>query len=383
MALTFFLNPSSVALVSEDEKSIHMIKNRLEKEFKGDLYLVMKDGAYTSIRQIQKAIDLAIIMVRGKKLLRSLDDCHKKRVKNIILLGNLGIREAELERIIEKKKLKVLHGEVYVPKKIDLLTEDIDRPLSGGLAIVSNSELSKMILDLMGGEGLGVFAYLRFSEVGLGLREIVKYLAKVPEIKLIVINVDQEMSAKDLKMLEKVNKNIILFTNPFIGKKISGNILWTDDVDELLDYSKALLMAPRPRGKDIFIITNAETEFGLELKQPSRRLVAKLKKLVGGVTGNPLILKEGTTEVYRSVITMVEKEYDAVFLVLSFQMGLDESLVYALAVLKKLGKPLIVCTFGGSRTAEIRKRLESFSVPTFTSIKRALRAYEILIKYKR
>ena len=89
-----FFNPRSIAVVgaSRDQSKIgHVIfRNLVEGEFRGKVYPVNPNASkllgvkcYASITKVKEKIDLAVISIPAEFVPKALEECGKKRIKNV------------------------------------------------------------------------------------------------------------------------------------------------------------------------------------------------------------------------------------------------------------------------------------------------------------
>lgn len=123
-----FFNPQSIAVIgaSEDQKKVGgmILENILENGFIGEVFPVNPKGgiiqgkpAYRRISEIEKTVDLALIVVPAEKVLEVVRECGEKTkpILNLIIIsagfseageGGLAIAK-ELGSLVEKYKLKI------------------------------------------------------------------------------------------------------------------------------------------------------------------------------------------------------------------------------------------------------------------------------------
>jgi acetyl-CoA synthetase (ADP-forming) len=115
----FFFNPKTIAVIGATANpkkfgnavTINILQN---KELECELFLITKSSqevkgikCYPSILEVQKAIDLAIILVPSEIVDSVIDDCIQKKVKGIIIItagfGEIDAKGRERENLIAKK----------------------------------------------------------------------------------------------------------------------------------------------------------------------------------------------------------------------------------------------------------------------------------------
>ena len=110
--------PQSIAVIgaSTQKGSVgnDVVKNLIENNYQGDLYLINPKGGeiygkglIVDIDNVQESIDLAVIIVPAKIVSHILDQCGKKGIRSAIIIS-AGFREAgksELEEEITQVRL--------------------------------------------------------------------------------------------------------------------------------------------------------------------------------------------------------------------------------------------------------------------------------------
>ena len=115
MDLSSVMNPKSIVLVgasTRDHTIGHDLLHRLiDYGFQGDLYLVNPKGGvlegrevYTSVSALPDGIDLAIIAINAKYMLDTIDQCHERGIKGIVVIS-AGFKETGAEGLALEKAL--------------------------------------------------------------------------------------------------------------------------------------------------------------------------------------------------------------------------------------------------------------------------------------
>ena len=437
-----FFNPNSIAVIGASgnpEKIGHIILENLKHSFKGELYPINPGlteilglEAYSSVKEVEGKIDLAIVAVPAEIVKDVVNDCIKKKIKGVIIIssGFSEIGEKEREKALEKLKGKIrIIGPnclgVFVPNKLDMLFLDkkkLKRPHDGSIGIITDSgAIGGALLDLASNEGIGISKFASIgNKIDVDEVDLLKYLGKDVDTRSIAIYLESTSRGTDLiKEAKKINKPIIAFkagktqeggeavashTGALSGSgkvfsvafKQSG-IIEASSIEDLFDYSKVLSTQPALTGKKIAVITDgggfgiicvdALVKNGFEVNEFSKETQKKLKKLLPdyGILKNPVDLTgNADTEMYQKAIDIVmkDKDVDGVIVVTLFQLpGIGDDIINVLRDAKMHGKPFVVCATGGEYTLERTRRLEKFGIPVYPTPLRAANALKCLLEY--
>jgi len=157
--LETFFKPRSIAVVGASKDSTKIgnaaLKNILISDYECKLYPVNLNEkeilglkCYNKISDIPEKIDLVLISIPAKFVPKIVKECVEKKVENLIIIssgfseiGNNEL-EAEIKRIIEKSKIRVLGPNTMGYKNA---SENLDAsfvfgvPRKGNLALISQS----------------------------------------------------------------------------------------------------------------------------------------------------------------------------------------------------------------------------------------------------
>ncbi|NLE05271.1 MAG: CoA-binding protein [Crenarchaeota archaeon] len=354
--LDAFFNPHSVAIVGATKKIYkagHVIFknfaiNKQHGVFKGALYPVNPNEdsilgykCYSSISQISGPIDLIIIIVPAKAVLKIIQDAADKKVKAAIIISagfkEIGNNELEekIVHIAKKGGVRILGpnclGIYYAKTGIDslflpetkILTSGEEvvatpRPMRGDIAMITQSgAFGVAALDFLTGRQMGISKFISFgNRADVSESEILNYLLHDQETKLIISYFEDIKNGREfLEMAKKVTmkKPIIVIkagrsnagaraaashTGAIAGlDKIyeaafrQSGVIRAKDMEEFFDMAKALDLQPPAKGKNVAILTGAggpgvmavdECELlGLEiptLSTKTRKIFENLKK---------------------------------------------------------------------------------------------------------
>jgi len=430
-----FFTPKSIVIigVSKDPKKVgHIIFKNLYKKFKvypvhPNETTILGEKAYAHIENIPQHIDLAIIAIPAKSVIRAVRECGRKGIRHCIIvssgfkeIGNNSL-EYELAKALEEYNMKCVGpnclGVFDAHSGLDSLflpVKKLTRPKAGGISFISQSgAVGSAVLDLLADEHLGFAKFISYGN-GTNVQEFdyLNYLGKDPQTKVICMYVEGiQEGRKFMDAAKKIKKPIILLkggrsehgakatlshTGSLAGSyeiykaacEQSG-IIVSESLEEVFDIAKLFEMLPKPKGKRVQVITNGggygiltidECEAQkVHLAEMSFHTREFLKHHVPKIVtiANPIDLVGDTTnERYGLTLKMCvdDKKSDIIILIILHQTPLiDENIVEV--VKKHTGKkPIIVISTGGKQTKILSKRFEEARIPVFTFPKDAVSA---------
>ena len=178
-----FFSPRTVAVVGasrEEGKVGHdLLKNLVAYGYGGKVYPVNPRAdnilgikTYASLREIEDAIDLAVIVVPAPHVLAVVDECHYKGIDSIIVISagfkESGIDGASRERDL-LRKIKQYSIRMIGPNCLGLIDTKsalnasfaADMPAQGGIAFISQSgALCTSVLDWAVDECVGFSKFI-------------------------------------------------------------------------------------------------------------------------------------------------------------------------------------------------------------------------------
>ncbi len=355
-------NPRSIAVIGASEvpgkASERRTKSLLEGGYKGEVYLVNPKRseifgrkAYSSITEIDKEIDLVMIVVAPRFLVSSVVDSVRAGAKGVIIItaglgetGDTG-KEIESEMVRETKKTGTYligpncSGMFSASAHMNLL--GVPHIEAGGISVLAQSgNVIDSLTHYGRTRGLGFSKIISLGNaVGVSLSEYIDYLRDDPGTKVIVaylegirdgnrfIRVARETIRKKPIIALKVGRSLAgaraaaSHTGSLAGdNKIvdaafrQAGILRVTNVDELIDVAETFLHCPLPLGNRVAILSegggdnaiaadNAEN-YGVEVPVLSQETQDKLRpfSLQGMPVSNPIDYG-GTAEENPNMIT--------------------------------------------------------------------------------
>jgi len=409
---------------------------------------------YKSVLEIPDEVDHAVILVPAKYVPAVLEDCGKKGVKVATIIsagfseiGNVELEEKVLEvgkkygiRIIGPNGLGVFDtwngiDTMFLPTHKSADGEELlacPRPKKGYIMFLSQSgALGVSVLDYMYGEGIGISKFISYgNKIDVDEIDMLLWALKDPTIRAVMIymegikamgrslvNVAREFSKHKPIVVLKGGKTkagaraVASHTASLAGdiKVYEAAIekmgaIWTDDLIEFLDATKALVYQPPAAGNNIAIVTDGggagilatdkAEKIGLNLPTISERLLKKLKKAQEegkippvATFANPIDLSGSAgDEAYAVALESVLEEDDihaVLVIALHHPPLLSSRFIDEIArVSKRYKKPVVAVDVGGADMARwVRDRFDETGVPSFPTPERGIVALNALVRY--
>ena len=215
MKLKSLFSPANMVVygvsLANERHPANVIYNKNLLRYPVGVYPVNKRGGmirgekmYTSIREIDKDIDLAVIAVRAEYVAGIFKDCIDKKVKGAVVISG-GFAESdkqdlqdELVEIATKADFPFIGPNclgIYTPDKVDtffLPSERMIYPDKGKVAVISQS--GGILVDLLvkfAGEGIGLSMALSIGNKALVKEEhLLRYLERDPQTSVIAFYIE-------------------------------------------------------------------------------------------------------------------------------------------------------------------------------------------------
>ncbi len=441
-AFSKFFEPDSVAVIGASSKrgkiGFEILKNIVEGGFKGEIYPVNPKAeeilglkCYKSLNEINKEVDLAVIITPAPTVPGLVKKCSEKGVKAIIIIsaGFSEVGNFRLEKEL-KKEIKEANVRVIGPNCAGLINTEKNfyptmelRVGKGDISFVTQSgALGGAMLAWAESEGLGINKFVSYGNaVDVTETDVLEYLREDPYTKVIILYVEGVKNGrKFIETARKVSlkKPIVGFkggltekgaeavhshTGSLAGKekiylvafKQSGVIL-ARDLYDLFDFSRVLSIYRCSEGDKIVILTNSGgpaviatdklTELGLNLPEPPPRIMDKLSFLPEHCSkGNPVDLTaSGDPETYAKTLEALFSEdyYNAglVICVPTYFLNSVEVAKKIIKVCKGIDKPLVTCFMSGKLVKDALPLLEENKIPNYPTPERAAKALWALVE---
>ena len=444
-----FFNPKTIAVIgaTADPKkfgnavTMNLLESKnLQSEIfpvnpRSDSILGLK--SYPSILDIEKEIDLAILLVPAKAVPVIIDQCVEKKVKRIIIIsagfGEINEEGKKLEREMVSKAQEA-GARIIGPNCVGIMNLDIGlnasfvlTPLKGNVSIVTQSgSFGAACLFEMWWQGLG---FSKFANLGnmadVNLTDLLEYFKNDDDTEVVCIYLESVIDGRafynKMKEVASIKPTVILkggrtsagmksanshtgsiatdYTSLKAAIKQSGATL----CEGLMDYItaiKAFSFLPLPKGKRVGILTNSggsavlfsdnAEEFGLEIVEFSEDFKEKINPFLLPLVKkvNPLDMIAGANgEAYYNVTKAMLENPDIDIVVpcavipTFFEMKPDEHFLGVIKAWNETGrkKPIFPIFMSGFLLEHVKGIAEEEKTPIFMSPKEAAFAAKILL----
>ena len=426
MSLKEFFYPKSIVIIGASNKPGKVGSTLANKllNFKGDLFYVNIEGysintklSYKSLLDIKERIDLAVIAVPPMFILKILNECIKKRIKNIIIISSVftGEKRKELENnilnVAKNNKIRILG-----PNNFGIVNNSIDLDCTfsklsskkGSIAFASQSgALYSSIADYSITNNFGISKFISFGDmIDIDFNEGLEYLIEDKETKVIVLYIETLKDGKKfMNIIKKSKKPIIVLkggktdngktaahshTGSLAGSyeiykaasKQSG-AFFTETLTETLDLAKFISTNSKPNGRKTLIITNAGgpgvlltdslVENNLEIVSLPKNL--RLNLPLSWSHNNPIdVLGDAQPDRFKEVLNKIKDLhfYNILILALTPQdMTKEKEIASLISDFKRKTKKTIICCLLGKESFKYSAwLLENNNIPVFHDLER-------------
>lgn len=423
-----FFNAKTIAVIGaarEAEKAgnivfRNLIANKALKVFpvNPNSPSILGEISYSSVLKIDGKIDLAIIVVPSQIVPSVLNDCGKKKIKNIIIVsagfsesGNFKLEE-QIKKIGEKYKMQILGPNVLgIISPHQNLNASFFKgiPPEGNIAFISQSgAIGTAILDKAIKERTCFSGFVSIgNSMQLDFSDFIEYYGKDEKTKAIVlyieslkegrgrrfIDVCREVSKKKPILAIKSGKTeagksaafshtAALASEQGVYESIfkQAGIVELEGLREIFNLSDLLCKIDREKlGKRACIVTNAGglgvlasdtlSNSGISLPSVPEKIKKKLIELHSlGHYNNPIdLLGDAKADRYSQTLSLLDNEtFFDFFIVLLTPQFMTQSYETA-QVLLQIKKP-IIAVFSGGSSIERAKLLLKEKIPMFDDV---------------
>ncbi|VUT28024.1 MAG: acetyl CoA synthetase subunit alpha [Candidatus Syntrophoarchaeum sp. GoM_oil] len=441
-------NPGSIAVIGASNKKgsvgYTLLNNLIGSGYEGVVYPVSKTAtsvqgihSYTSIDQVPRRIDLAIIAVPAKTTPEIMRECGESGVGAAVIVSagfkEIGDEGKYLEdelldiasdygiRFIGPNCLGVIRPKIHLNASFAQLVPD-----DGNVAFISQSgALCTAVLDWCYDRGIGFSSFVSVGSMAdVTFGDLIDYFGMDPDTNAIILYIE---ALKDVRgfmsaarhfartkpivvvksgRLERSAKAATSHTGAMAGDddlydaafKRAG-IIRVTEVEELFNCAEALNSQTKPGGNRLAIVTNAGgpgvmaadalLSTGGVLAELSKETIEKLDVYLPSFWshGNPVdIVGDASPERYRDATSIILKDsnVDGVLLILTPQSMSDpEQTARYIAELnlKNIEKPVLASWMGEASVESGRTILESGGIPSFETPENAIATYLHMYQY--
>ncbi|MEK6915789.1 MAG: CoA-binding protein [Nanoarchaeota archaeon] len=451
MQLDNFFRPGSVAIIGASRnpsKIGHVIvKNIIDGGFKGHIFPVNPETkeilgyrSYKTVNSILEDVDLAVISVPAEFILKVIDECHNKKIRDVLIVtagfGEIGNHELEkkLKEKLDKNKMRCIGvnclGIFDAHHKFDTLflpRYRLTRPKAGGISFVCQSgAIGSAILDIAAYSG---YTFSKFISYGNGTQidesDLIEYLRDDPNTKVICLYVEGIKNGdkffETLKATTKHKPVVVLkggltdagmratisHTGSLAGNKDvffgilnQTNAIRADSLEEMFHIAAIFEKKIDFENNRIQVITNGggygivstdaiANSKNLRMSELSSISISEIRKKSPHHmnVGNPLdLLGDATTERYREAlnISLLDKNVDGILLIVLYQTPLltTEIVEVITEAHHNSKKPIIVISTGGEFTELLSRSLMERGIPVFNFPTETITALDKVMSYQ-
>lgn len=371
MNLDSVFYPKSVALIGASSKpqsvGNDILKNLLYQGYQGKIYPInpsskeiLGEKCYAAILEVESEVELAIIAVPSKLVLKVLKESGEKGVKAVIIISS-GFKETG-DSSLEEEVIDICHEyniTLIGPNCLGVISPEINMnasfasimPKFGNIAFLSQSgAICTALLDYAPSLGIGFSKFVSLGNKALvDEAELLEYLYNDKNTKVIALYLEELSNAKNfLKVAQKItnsanSKPIIVLKS---GKTKEGSsasashtgslagsdqgyqalfdqagIMRANTISEFFNYLSIFSKMKLPKGDSVCIITNAGgpgvltadsiIENGLNLSILSDKTIDKLKQdlAINSNLSNPIdILGDARSDRYKKALEIVVED---------------------------------------------------------------------------
>ncbi|MBU0468682.1 MAG: acetate--CoA ligase family protein [Candidatus Omnitrophica bacterium] len=438
-----FFNTKSVAVIGASANpskiGYQILNNVIAGGFEGEIYPINpKDDeilgkkAYKSVSDVPGDIDLAVITIPAPFVVATMEECAKKKVKNVAIItsgfAEVGNHEDEekIKKIADENNMAFIGpnilGFLYTPLKLNASfgPQDI---LSGKIAFVSQSgalAIALMGWTVMESIGLGSLVSLG-NKADVDERDLIEHFNSDGNIDVVLIYMEGLKDGRKFLNTE-IKKPVIILK---VGRSQRGakaaashtgslagadgifdaafkqmGALRANSFTDAFGWARAFAL-PIPQGEETIVITNgggigvsttdACEEAGIQLLEDVEWTEEKFRKTMPdfGSTKNPIDITGGAgVEGYRKAIKIsLEEDKIHCVIVLYCETAVTDPLDIAKAVAEEYrtverNKPIVAAFVGGERSRSALHFLSQNNIPAYDSVDQAVSALKILHTWK-
>lgn len=440
-------SPKSVAVIgaSDRQDSIGQLvfSNILQGGFQGALYPINPDysevqtyKAYSSISQINNAVELAVITSPLHTLPKIIKECGEHKVKAAIIIDDNISNIDETSETLEQAVIKIARQyniRIIGPNCLGIMRPDIRFNATfykgsanpGSLALVSQSgALFTAILDWAKNNDVGFSSVISIGfSVDLDLGDILDYLISDVKTKSILLYIENISNVRSFMsairaaarvkpvILVKVGRHgqelpvalshTAMLTKPddaFDAAVRRAGVVRVKTITQLFSVAKTLSSGFHPTGNRLAIVTNGNgpgilatdyaIDLGVILAPMSKSTVTKLNKVLPPAWSqtNPLdITNSAQSEHYYHAVKecLESSKIDGVLVILTPQ-AMSNPLEVANIVIElsnQYNKPLFTCWMGETQVEQSRINFRRTKKPSFRTPEPAVEAFSFISAY--
>jgi acetyltransferase len=441
-------NPNSVAIIGASERretvGYAVLNNLLTMGYLGEIFpinpkrdSILGTKAYTSVTDVGRPIDLAVIATPAKTVPDLVRDCGLLGIKSIIVISSgfaeIGEEGLRLQAEIEKARLE-FGIRIIGPNCLGVINPWIKLnasfagklPYSGKVGFISQSgALCTSILDwaIMHNIGFSNFVSIG-SMMDIEFADLIDYFNDDQKTESIILYIESIKKPEEfIKAARRFTRNKPIFAiksgrfeeGSKAAASHTGALAGSDDVydaaleragivrvtkvEDLINVAQSLSMQELPKGNRLCIVTNAGgpgvistdalVERGAELAKLSDTTFESLNAALPSFWShnNPVdVLGDAQADRYEKAvdICLQDENNDALMIIFTPQ-AMSEPVPTARAVArlaKRYKKPIFTSWMGADYVAEGVRMLLSNGVPSYPAPEPAIDAFAFMNKFQ-
>lgn len=433
-SLAKLFSPKAIAIygVSSDTRKIGstILTNLITSGYQGKLFPINPKyetlfgyRCYPDAKSIPHKVDLAIMAIPAEFSEFVLKDCHKKKIKNLVIIS-AGYKETGEEGIVLEKKLQDLAAQYEInivgPNCLGLIVTEAKMNASfaatsateGDIAFMSQSgAVCTAMLDMANARNLGFSHFVSMgNKANLNENNFLDYWLKSEKVKVIGAYLEEFEDGLDFCLIKeklKIEKPVLVLhpghtdaaqkaisshtgslagSAEVIGAALKKHgITLVETLDQLYGTMMTFSWSTLPKGKRIGIITNAGgpgivatdviIDQGLvlaELTDETKTALASVLPKTASVNNPVDIIGDAMTDRYQHALEVLlhAPEVDSILLILTPQRvtQIEDTAKLLISLKNKTGKPVIPVFIGGTYVAAGLKRMFDNKVVGFDSL---------------
>ncbi len=433
--LSAILRPKSIAVIgastSPDKLGHEIMKNIIDGGFQGDVYpinpkadVILDLPCHKSVKEIEEAVDLAVIIIPARFVPQAVQECGEKGVKGAIIITG-GFAEADDEG--EKLQQQVVEAaQKFGVRIIGPNCQGINNPYhslcaswplltyQGKVAIIAQSgTVGAAMMDWFSEEDLGTSSFVSMgNRADVDEADLIAYFNQDPNTEVIAAYIEGiKRPELFIQAMEQLQKPLVVLKSGRTPKgKVAAeshtkalagadaiyealfakyNVCRAYTIEEFYDYAKALAYLKPPKGNRILLITTsggaailatdqAEQE-GLDVSPLPQEAVEAIMPLIPAhaIKSNPIDLTgDATAKMFSDVIEVTRKHYDTLGVIFG------DPVEDAARVVTPGANELVIFLGGADVERHERELMHLKGIPVFSTPERGVKALARVIERK-
>lgn len=451
--LDAIFNPKSIAIVGASRQpgsvGFSLLANVIDSRFQGIVYPVNPKAkgilgikCYPNVIEIPDVVDLAVIIVPSTIVPAVLEECGQKGIKGAIVIS-AGFKEIGGEGLNLEEKVKNISQRYGIslvgPNCLGIMntasecslnaTFGTQMPSSGNIAFMSQSgALCVAVLDYAKEANIGFSMFVSLgNKAGVNENELLLYLKEAKNTDVILMYLEDLVNGREFMSIAREITSHPTNPKPIIALKAgrtllgakaasshTGSLAGSDNVydavfeqcgvlrgdtlEEIFDYVKAFSSQPRPKGKNVVVVTNSGgpgilatdslIQNGLNIAPFSPDLKKKLKSILpaNANINNPIdLIAEAQHELYEATLreTLNHDDIHSALVILTPTAftNVEKVARTIVSAAKKHKKPILCCFLGIYDVSGGINILEENGIPAYRFPESAARVLSEMTKF--